>query len=140
LGSGSFRPREWSSSSSGRIFAVGFLNGDGKGGDSFGFEIAVAGGQEIHLRDDEETGQVGELGFEFCFELKVGTEKDFGFEARIDFLFVARSFKKLQDLGADFGKSSHVLTTDGAIPVRSSASSGTERCGRSLGAAEDLGK
>src|SRR3989440_6631672 len=30
--------------------AVGFLNGDGKGGDGFGFEIAVAGGQEIHLR------------------------------------------------------------------------------------------
>jgi len=47
------------------FFAVGFLNGDGKRGDGFGFEIAVAGGQEIHLRDDEEAGQVGELGFEF---------------------------------------------------------------------------
>jgi len=44
------------------FFAVGFLNGDGKRGDGFGFEIAVAGGQEIHLRDDEEAGQVGRAG------------------------------------------------------------------------------
>src|SRR5438874_11920882 len=73
-------------------FAAGFLNGDGKRGDGVGYEIAVAGGEEIHLRDDEEAGQVGELRLEFCFELEVSAEEDFGFEARIDFLFVARSF------------------------------------------------
>ncbi len=86
------------------FFAVGFLNGDGKRWNGVGFEVADAGSEEIHLRDDQEAGQVGELGFEFCFELEVSAEKDLGFEAGIDFLFVARSFESFQDLGADFGK------------------------------------
>ena len=86
------------------LFAVGLLNSDRKGGGSFGFEIAVAGGEEIHLRDDEEAGQVGELGLEFCFELEVSAEKNFGFEAGVDFLFVAGGFEGFQDFGADFGK------------------------------------
>src|SRR5205823_100932 len=60
------------------FFAVGFLNGDGKRGDGVGYEIAVAGGEEIHLRDDEEAGQVGELRLEFCFELEVSGEADEG--------------------------------------------------------------